>query len=110
MLTPSFKAKFAGILLTDLAPFRSEIDIVKLICNIDWQMGYTFVFDEKEDTLCKIIDAKGWSYENREGARPIIRTKFWWEPSGQFFYLVLTKGISLEQYQKSLAFDDSKGD
>lgn len=114
MLTLQKKAEFCQLLLDDLKPFWGEIDISNLISNIDWTMGFTFIFDSTEETLCKLINCKNWVYDSRKNElgnpRPIIKTKFWWEPSGNFFYIVLPKSINLEQYQRSLFTAKAEGE
>lgn len=108
-MTHQQKAEFAEIFLNDMKPFWSEINIVGILSNVDWDMGCSFVYNVEEEVLCKLITTKGWKYEKPKGFFPRIITKFWWAPSNRYFYLVLTKGINLEQYQKSLQFTE-KGD
>ena len=111
MLTLQKKAEFCQLLLNELKPFWDEIDIPRLISNIDWPMGFTFIFGSEEEAICKLIKGKDWAYDKREPSlRPIITTKFWWEPSGRFFYIVLPKSINLEQYQRSLFTAKAEGE
>lgn len=105
------KNDFIQTLSDSFRPFWDEIDLSKIIFQIDWNTGFTILNHGDEELILRMIKLKGWEFDNREkllkfdGSFPILKTKFYWKQTGGYFYFLLTNGINLDFFQQKLHFE-----